>query len=77
MTYTTASNISKVRDEITARGLTGTLKLAVGGVAFRLDPELVTGVGADGTAASAMQAPDLFRHLWDDAKSGEPADDDG
>ncbi|MCK5115307.1 MAG: cobalamin-dependent protein [Candidatus Aegiribacteria sp.] len=65
MTYTTASNIHKVREEITSRGLTGKIKLAVGGVPFRLDSQLVAEVEADGTAANALHAPALFRRLWD------------
>ncbi len=77
MTYTTAANVHKVREEITTRGLTGKLKLAVGGVAFRLDPELVANVGADGTAASALQAPTLFRRLWDEADDEGDTNHDG
>ena len=67
MTYTTASNVRKVRDEISKRGLTGKVKLAVGGVAFRLAPELVEEVGADGTSPTALQAPALFERLWKEA----------
>lgn len=71
MTYTTARNIEKVRAEITARGLTDKVKLIVGGVAFRLDPGLVPEVGADGTARTAMEAPALFRRMWDEVAAAE------
>lgn len=77
MTYTTANNVRKVRDEISARGQTGKVKLAVGGVAFRLDPKLVESVGADGTSETGLQAPALFRRLWDEAASEGSMSHDG
>lgn len=71
MTYTTARNIRRVREEITTRGLAARVKLIVGGVAFRLDPGLVAEVGADGTARTAIEAPALFRRMWDDVAAAE------
>jgi methanogenic corrinoid protein MtbC1 len=60
---TNAMNIAKVRREIDSRGLRGSIKLAVGGAAFVLRPELVSEVGGDGTASTAMEAPLLFKRL--------------
>lgn len=71
MMLTNALNIAQVREEIERRGLSGTVRLAVGGAIFTLRPELVSEVGADGTAATAMEAPDLFERLAADA--GGPA----
>ncbi len=68
MMLTTAENIRAVRAELDARGLSGRIRLAVGGAVFKLRPELVREVGGDGTAASAIQAPALFERLW----AGEP-----
>jgi methanogenic corrinoid protein MtbC1 len=69
MMLTTAENIRAVRSELDARGLSGRIRLAVGGAVFKLRPELVREVGGDGTTASAIQAPSLFDRLW----TGEPA----
>ena len=63
MMYTTAKNVAKIRSEIDRRHLTGRLQLAVGGAVFKLRPELVTDFGADGTAASAVDASALFADL--------------
>jgi methanogenic corrinoid protein MtbC1 len=65
MMLTTAENIRAVREELDARGLSGRIRLAVGGAVFKLRPELVSEVGGDGTAPSAIQAPALFDILWD------------
>lgn len=67
MMYTTAINIKKVRKEIDHRGLTGKIKMAVGGAVFILRPELVYEVGGDGTSRNALSAPALFQNLWDKA----------
>jgi methanogenic corrinoid protein MtbC1 len=71
MMLTTARNIRKVREEIDRRGLGGRIKLAVGGAAFRLRPELVGEVGGDGTAGTAMEVPKLFDALR--SRIGHPA----
>jgi methanogenic corrinoid protein MtbC1 len=63
MMFTTAKNIIKVRDEIDKNHLSSKIKLAVGGAVFKLRPELVAGVGGDGTADNAIEAPDLFEKL--------------
>lgn len=63
MMYSTAKNISKVRKEIDSRGLSNTIKLAVGGAVFQLNPDLVEEVGGDGTAPNAFLASDLFKKL--------------
>jgi len=64
MMLTTAENIRALRSEIDARGLGGRIQLAVGGAVFKLRPELMLEVGGDGTASSAIQAPELFERLW-------------
>jgi methylmalonyl-CoA mutase cobalamin-binding domain/chain len=69
MMLTTAENIRALRIEIDAQGLGGKVQLAVGGAVFKLRPELMHEVGGDGTASSAIQAPELFDRLW--AKSLE------
>jgi methylmalonyl-CoA mutase cobalamin-binding domain/chain len=69
MMLTTAENIRALRIEIDAQGLGGKVQLAVGGAVFKLRPELTHEVGGDGTASSAIQAPELFDRLW--AKSLE------
>jgi methylmalonyl-CoA mutase cobalamin-binding domain/chain len=69
MMLTTAENIRALRTEIDAQGLRGKVQLAVGGAVFKLRPELMLEVGGDGTASSAIQAPELFDRLW--AKSLE------
>jgi methylmalonyl-CoA mutase cobalamin-binding domain/chain len=63
MMYTSALNIGKVRQEIDRRGLQDKLKLAVGGAIFKVRATLVEEVGGDGTAASAIDAPQLFSDL--------------
>jgi len=68
MMQTTALNIRKLRDLIDARGLTGRLKLAVGGAVFGWRPELVAQVGGDGTARNATGADALFQRLQSEAK---------
>jgi methanogenic corrinoid protein MtbC1 len=73
MMYTTAKNVAKIRLEIDRRALTGKLQLAVGGAVFKLRPELLTDFGADGTAASAVEAAGLFQDLWQKALSLDPA----
>jgi methanogenic corrinoid protein MtbC1 len=64
MMFTTAQNIIKIRQEIDNRGLTGRIKLAVGGAVFKIRPELVEEVGGDGTAVNAVGVPDLMAQLW-------------
>lgn len=68
MMLTTAENIRGLREELDSRGLSGRIRLAVGGAVFKLRPELVREVGGDGTSPSAIQAPALFDRLW----AGEP-----
>ncbi len=63
MMLTTARNIAKVRAELDSRGLGGMIKLAVGGAVFKMRPELVSEVGGDGTAVTALDAPALFENL--------------
>ena len=63
MMFTTAINIKKVRQELDKNDLSGKIKLAVGGAVFKLRPELVTDIGADGTADNAIEAPALFEKL--------------
>ena len=64
MMLTTAENIRALREEIDAQKLGGKVQLAVGGAVFKLRPELMREVGGDGTAPSAIQAPELFDRLW-------------
>lgn len=63
MMFTTAKNIGKVRALMNAQGLSGKIKLAVGGAVFKIRPELVAEVGGDGTAGNAVDAPALFESL--------------
>ena len=63
MMQTTALNIRKLRELIDARGLTGQIKLAVGGAVFNWRPDLVAEVGSDGTAQNAVGADELFMRL--------------
>ncbi len=63
MMFTTAKNIIKIRRELDKNALSGKIKLAVGGAIFKLRPELVNEVGGDGTADTAIDAPDLFDSL--------------
>ena len=73
MMLTTAENIRAVRAELDGRGLSGRIRLAVGGAVFKLRPELVYEVGGDGTVPSAIQAPGLFDRLWAASLDGEGA----
>jgi methanogenic corrinoid protein MtbC1 len=66
MMLTTARNIRGIREEIDRRGLADRIKLAVGGAVFRMRPELVVELGGEGTAANALDAPQLFEHLHDE-----------
>ena len=63
MMLSTAEKIAKIRNLLEQRGLSGDIKLAVGGAVFKLRPELVTEVGGDGTAANAVDAPRLMARL--------------
>ena len=63
MMLTTARNVLGIREELDRCGLGASIKLAVGGAVFRMRPELVPEVGADGTAANALDAPPLFERL--------------
>lgn len=60
MMYSTAVNISGIREEIIKRNLESSMKLAVGGAIFNLREDLIKEVGGDGTARSALQVPALF-----------------
>jgi methanogenic corrinoid protein MtbC1 len=68
MMLSTALNVRALRAELDTRGLSGSIQLAVGGAVFRMRPGLVDEVGGDGSAASAMEAPALFRALKERAK---------
>lgn len=70
MMLTNALNIQRVRKEIDRRGLSSSIKLAVGGAVFVMRPELVHEVGGDGTVATAMEAPDLFSRLAESCSPG-------
>jgi methylmalonyl-CoA mutase cobalamin-binding domain/chain len=72
MIFTTAVNIKKLRKEIDDRGLKGRLKLAVGGAVFKLRPELIEDVGADGSTENALLTPALFDELWDASVAERP-----
>lgn len=63
MMFTTAKNIMKIRQELDNLSLSGKIKLAVGGAVFKLRPGLVAEVGGDGTADTALDAPELFEKL--------------
>lgn len=63
MMFTTAKNIAKIRTGLEKQSLSGKIQLAAGGAVFKLRPELVTEVGADGTANNAIDAPALFDSL--------------
>ncbi len=71
MMQTTALNIRKLRQLIDDRGLTGRIKLAVGGAVFNWRPDLVAEVGGDGTAHNAVGADELFMRLQAEARKGE------
>ncbi len=68
MMQTTALNICKLRELINARGLSGRIKLAVGGAVFNWRPELVAEVGGDGSAHNAVAADELFMRLQREAR---------
>lgn len=67
MMMTTALNIKRLRSEIDNRGLTGRIQLAVGGAVFRVCTGLAEEVGGDGTAPTALGAPELFQRLWEES----------
>ena len=71
MMYTTACNIKKIRVVLNERGLSSKIMLAVGGAVFRLRPELIEEFGADGTVATAMEAPACFENLLKSLKEKE------
>lgn len=68
MMFTTAKNILKVRYELDRNALSDKIKLAVGGAVFKLRPELVTEIGGDGTAETAIDASNLFHSLLNQTK---------
>ena len=70
MMQTTALNIRKLRALIDEKGLTGRIKLAVGGAVFNWRPELVAEVGGDGTVKNAVAADELFTRLQLEARKG-------
>jgi methanogenic corrinoid protein MtbC1 len=57
MMLTTARNVLGIREELDRRGLSDSIRLAVGGAVFRMRPELVAEVGGEGTAVNALDAP--------------------
>jgi len=63
MMYTTALNIKKIRVILNDRGLSGKIKLAVGGAVFNDRPDLVKEVGGDGSAVNAFESLDLMDRL--------------
>ncbi len=67
MMFTTAKNIKKVRDELDQRGLSGKIKLAVGGAIFKLRKTLCSELGGDGTADNAIEAQKLFNKLYQES----------
>lgn len=69
MMQTTALNIRKVRDLLDKRGLSGKIKLAVGGAVFNWRPQLVEEVGGDGTVQNAIEVDTLFTRLKAEAES--------
>ncbi|MHC9542078.1 MAG: B12-binding domain-containing protein [Vulcanimicrobiota bacterium] len=71
MMMTTARNIKRLRAEIDRRGLTGRIKLAVGGAVFRICPGLAEEVGGDGTSPDALGAAGLFDRLWEQSIRNE------
>jgi len=68
MMYSTAINISEVREQIIRRNLEKEVKLAVGGAIFNLRTDLVNEVGGDGTVKSALHVPKLFDDMLTDLK---------
>ena len=71
MMQTTALNIKKVRILLDERGLSSSIKLAVGGAVFNWRPELVKVVGADGTAKNAADVGALCDLLLSHVEAGE------
>ncbi|MFC1743529.1 B12-binding domain-containing protein [Candidatus Riflebacteria bacterium] len=71
MIYTTALNVHNVRRELDSWELGGKIKLAAGGAVFRVRPELLEEVGADGPTTDAFGAPALFTNLWEQAVQAE------
>lgn len=63
MMHSTAMNIKKLRNLLDDRGLSGSIKMAVGGAVFNWQPELVAEVGGDGTTNTAFDASRLFAEL--------------
>lgn len=63
MMYTTALNIKKIRKILDDRGLSGKIKLAVGGAVFNGRPDLVSEVGGDGSAVNAFESLELMDRL--------------
>jgi methylmalonyl-CoA mutase cobalamin-binding domain/chain len=63
MMFTTAQNILQIRTLLDKKGLSGKIKLAAGGAVFNIRRDLLTEVGADGTARNAVEVPDLFMRL--------------
>jgi len=63
MMYSNAKNMLKIRNALNARNLSGKIKFAVGGAIFNLRPKLVEEIKADGTAANAIEAVELFNCL--------------
>jgi methanogenic corrinoid protein MtbC1 len=56
-----ALRIGSVRKRLRENGFTG--KIIVGGAPFRIDPSLVAEVGADATAANAMECVRMVKHM--------------
>ena len=71
MMQTTALNIRKIRDLLDERGLSGKIKLAVGGAVFNWRPQLVEEVGGDGTASNAAEVDALFTRLQHEAQDAK------
>lgn len=63
MMFTTAKKIIRIREILNEKGLSGKIQLAVGGAVFKLRPDLVNEVEADGTVGNAIEAPSLFDSL--------------
>lgn len=70
MMQTTALNIRKLRGLIDSKGLTDSIKLAVGGAVFNWRPDLVAEVGGDGTAHNAVGVDELCLRLQAAALKG-------
>jgi methanogenic corrinoid protein MtbC1 len=73
MMLSTGRRVRRVREELDRRGLSGRIRLAVGGAVFNFSPEMVREVGGGGTAANALGAPALFARLWDEALGWDEA----